>query len=227
MLGAFVAGMLATGHPALALLAPLAAPRRPLLGFLLLAAAVAGSLAAHARIERLDRSALRLGTSVSEQMTLLDLPHETSFGGWQATVGLRGERVALTAAPLGAAAGGSDRRAPAGDGDAQGRARVDARAQRARGAHRHVRSCAGTARARLSAASSTASAPERIARCQPARVSGLLRGMVLGEGEAPAGRMQRRLPRRLLTHLVAASGQNVALLGRAGRAPRHGARPRA
>src|SRR5206468_4858715 len=99
VLGALVAGMLAAGHPLLLLLVPFAVPRRPLLGLALLAAAFGGALAAHARTAQLDRTALPplFGHSVTERVVLLDLPRETPFGGWQATVRLRGERVALTA----------------------------------------------------------------------------------------------------------------------------------
>jgi competence protein ComEC len=46
----------------------------------------------------------------------------------------------------------------------------------------------------------------------PRSVSGLLRGMVLGEGEALDPAMQDDFRAASLTHLVAASGQNVALL---------------
>src|SRR3954469_24706670 len=99
VLSALVAGMLAPGHPAALLLVVLAAPRRPWLALGLLAAALGGAWLAHARTAQLDRTALTplLGHRISERVVLLAVPGETSFGGWQATVALRGERVALTA----------------------------------------------------------------------------------------------------------------------------------
>jgi competence protein ComEC len=211
VLGAFVAGMLVTGHPALVLPALLAVPRRPLLGFLLFAAALAGSLTAHARIERLDRTALRLGSSVSEQVTLLDLPHATSFGGWQATVGLRGERVALTAGrwvPRPATSVGAHLRVT-------GTLKAAPGWMRPRNVHAALAATAvhatGTARGGFPGFVDGIRA--RADRALSAgRVSGLLRGMVLGEGEALPADMQDDFRAASLTHLVAASGQNVALL---------------
>jgi hypothetical protein len=95
VLGALVVGMLAARHPAALLLTPLLAPRRPLFAGLLLAAAFTGSWLAQARSAQLDRTALTplFGHAVAEPVTLLDLPRDTPFGGWQATVSLRGERV--------------------------------------------------------------------------------------------------------------------------------------
>jgi len=211
LLGAFVVGMLATGHPALVLPAPLLVPRRPLLGCALLAAALAGSLAAHARIERLDRTALRLGSSVSEQMTLLDLPRETSFGGWQATVGLRGERVALTAGrwvPRPAASIGAHLRVT-------GTLKPAPQWMRPRNVHAALTatSVRATGTARGGFPGFVDGIRARADRALSAgRVSGLLRGMVLGEGEALPADMQDDFRAASLTHLVAASGQNVALL---------------
>ena len=99
VLGALVLGMLAARHPAALLLTPMLAPRRPVLAALLLGAAFAGSWLAQARSAQLDRTALTplVGHALDERVTLLDLPRDTPFGGWQATVSLRGECVALTA----------------------------------------------------------------------------------------------------------------------------------
>jgi competence protein ComEC len=211
LLGAFVAGMVAAGRPALVLLAPLAVPRRPLLGLALLAAALAGSLGAHARIEQLDRTALRLGSSISEQVTLLDLPHDTSFGGWQATVGVRGERVALTAGrwlPRPAVAIGAHLRVA-------GSLKAAPDWMRSRNVHAALAATSvrptGTARGGFAGfVDGIRARAERALSDGP--VSGLLRGMVLGEGEALPVDVQDDFRAASLTHLVAASGQNVALL---------------
>src|SRR5258705_7596053 len=99
VLGALVLGMLAGGHPTALLFLPLVSLRRPVLALALVGAAFSGAWLAQARIAHLDRTSLtrQLGHSVDERAFLVSLPRETTFGGWQATVMLRGERVALTA----------------------------------------------------------------------------------------------------------------------------------
>jgi competence protein ComEC len=216
LLGAFVAGMLVAGHPEATLLVGLAAPRRPWLALALLATALGGVWVAHARTAQLDRTALRplLGHTVTERVVLLDVPRETPFGGWQATVRLRGERVALTAGPWVprfAAAIGAELRA-------EGTLKPLSPAQkwmRTRNVHAALSaSSVGPTGARRGGMAGVVDGVR--ARAEQAlvagRVTGLLRGMVLGEGEALPADMQDDFRAASLTHLVAASGQNVALL---------------
>jgi competence protein ComEC len=214
LLAALTFGMLVARQPAALLLLPLAAPRRPLLALALLAAGFGGMAVAGARLAQLDRTALRplFGHSLSGRATLLDTPQPTPFG-WRATVSLRGERVALSAgrwvrrpvAPIGSqlmVAGTLRPLSPA-----QGW-------MRARNVHaalslRALRVVAGPTRFvdRV-----RARADRALGAGAPARVGGLLRGMVLGEGEALDPGLQEDFRKASLTHLVAASGQNVALL---------------
>jgi competence protein ComEC len=219
VLAAVVAGLLLAGHPFVLLLVPVAVPRRPWLGLMLLGAALAGSLAAHARLAQLDRSALGplLGHAATGRVVLLDTPRATPFGGWQATVLLRGERVALTAGrwvarpdvPIGSVLAVAGTLKPLAPGQAWMRTRnvhaaLAARAVRASGARRGGGAgFVDGVRAR---------AERALGAGAPARVSGLLRGMVLGEGEALGPSLQADFRTASLTHLVAASGQNVALL---------------
>ena len=217
LLAAFVAGLLLAHHPVALALVPLAAARRPWLALALIGAALGGAFAAHARVAQLDRTALPLGNSISERATLLDVPRETPFGGWQATVGLLGERVALTAArwvPRPEAAIGAQLRVsgglkPLSPAQAWMRTRNVHAALSARAVRVTDERRGGPAgfvdgiRAR---------AERALEAGAPARVSGLLRGMVLGEGEALDQGMQSDFRAASLSHLVAASGQNVALL---------------
>jgi competence protein ComEC len=221
VLGALVAGMLAARQPAaLVALAPLLIALRPrAFAGLLVAAALAGALVAQARTAQLDRSLLgpSLGRSISERAFVLDLPRATPFGGWQATVSLRGERVALTAGRwipqpgvvIGAQLRVSGTLKPLAAGQDWMRTRnvhaaLSASDVRVTGARRGgLAGLVDGVRARA----------ERALRAgAPRSVSGLLRGMVLGEGEALDAGMQDDFRAASLTHLVAASGQNVALL---------------
>jgi competence protein ComEC len=219
VLGALVVGMLAAHHPVALLLVPLVSLRRPAVALLLLAAALSGSWIAQARMAHLDRTSLtpQLGHSVGERVFLASLPRETSFGGWQATVLLRGEHVALTAGrwvarpavPIGAELNVSGTLKPLSPAQAWMRGRnvhaaLSGDAVRATGASRggfagFVDGVRWRAEHALEAGA-------------PRSVSGLSRGMVLGEGEALDPVMQDDFRAASLTHLVAASGQNVALL---------------
>jgi competence protein ComEC len=216
LLGAFVAGMLAARRPEATLLVPLAALRRPWLALALLATALGGAWLAHARVAQLDRTALRpfLGHTVSERVVLLDVPRGTPFGGWQATVRLRGERVALTAGqwvPRFAAAIGAELRV-------EGTLKPLSPAQEwMRTRNVHAALSASSAQPTGGRRGGVAGVVDGVrARAEHAlvagRVTGLLRGMVLGEGEALPADMQDDFRAASLTHLVAASGQNVALL---------------
>jgi competence protein ComEC len=219
VLSALVVGMLAARHPGALIVVPVALVRRPLLAALLLAAALTGALVAQARTAQLDRTALMplLGRSIDEPAYLLDTPRPTAFGGWQATVSFRHERVALTAGrwierpsvAIGAQLRVAGTLKPLSPAQAWMRTRnvhaaLSARAVRVTGAARGgVAGFVDGVRRRAERALEAGS---------PARVSGLLRGMVLGEGAALDANMQDDFRLASLTHLVAASGQNVALL---------------
>ena len=214
ILGAAVAGLLLAHHPAALLFAPLAVPRRPLLALALLAAGFGGVVAAQERAAQLDRTALRplFGHSVGGRVALLDTPQPTPFG-WRATVSLRGERVAVSAgrwvprpvAPIGSRLFVAGTLKPLSPGQAWMRARNVHAALSARAARVAAGPAGFVDRVR-------ARADRALAAGAPARVSGLLRGMVLGEGEALDPALQEDFRKASLTHLVAASGQNVALL---------------
>jgi competence protein ComEC len=217
LLAAFVAGLLLAHHPAALLLVPLATVRRPWLALALLAAAFAGVLGAGARMAQLDRTALPLGSAIAERAILLDVPRATSFGGWQATVGLRGERVAVTAGrwvTRPEAAIGAELRV-SGTLNALAPAQAWMRARNVHAAL-SVRALRVTGTRRGGAAGWVDGIRARAERAleagAPAPASGLLRGMVLGEGEALDQGMQDDFRAASLSHLVAASGQNVALL---------------
>jgi competence protein ComEC len=214
LLAALTFGLLLARHPAALLLLPLAAPRRPLLALALLAAGFGGVVGAGARMAQLDRTALRplFGHSLAGRATLLDAPQPTPFG-WRATVSFRDERIAVSAgrwvrqpvAPIGARLFVAGTLKPLTPAQAWMRARnvhaaLSARAVRVLGGPDGV---VDRVRAR---------ADRALLVGAPARVSGLLRGMVLGEGEALDPSLQEDFRKASLTHLVAASGQNVALL---------------
>jgi competence protein ComEC len=214
LLAALTFGMLVARQPLALLLLPLAAPRRPLLALALLAAGFGGMAVAGARLAQLDRTALRplFGHSLSGRATLLDTPQPTPFG-WRATVSLRGERVALSAgrwvrrpvAPIGSQLMVAGTLRPLSPAQGWMRAR-NVHAALSLRALRVVAGATGfvdRVRAR---------ADRALAAGAPARVGGLLRGMVLGEGEALDPALQEDFRKASLTHLVAASGQNVALL---------------
>jgi competence protein ComEC len=221
VLGALVLGMLAAGHRiwmAAALAAcVLGARRRGALAGVMLAAALVGALVAQARTAQLDHSELPLGAAVTERAYLLDTPREASFGGWRATLQLRGERVAVTGGrwvPRPAAAIGAQLLV-------RGSLKPLAPAQewmRTRNVHAALAAdrvtVTGAARGGVSGFVDRIRlrAQRALGAGAPRSVGGLLRGMVLGEGEALDPRMQDEFRAASLTHLVAASGQNVALL---------------
>jgi competence protein ComEC len=235
VLAALVGGMLAAGRiPVLAavVLAVVGAAlrgagpggaefgrRRALLAGLLAAAALVGALVAQARMAQLDRTALGplSGTAIDEPAFLLDIPREMTWGGWRATVALRSERVALTAGrwvPRPHAAIGAQLLVA-------GTVKPLSAAQawmRTRNVHAALsaRRVVATGAARGGASGFVDGIRRRAERAldagAPPAIGGLLRGMVLGEGEALDPQLQDDFRAASLTHLVAASGQNVALL---------------
>jgi competence protein ComEC len=220
---ALVAGLLLA--PRVPLAVPLAALVASVLGsrgtvrLALAGAVVAGALVAQARLEAIDatRLAPRIGHAVRERVLLLDAPRARSFGVRVATVRLDGERVLLRAGRgvrwpterVGAvlAARGGLEPLPASDAW-----------QRARGVHAQLRADALTdtgarrgglaglvdgVRARAQAVLRTGVPPPEAA---------LLRGMALGDDAALPDRTRDEFRASGLSHLVAASGQNVMLL---------------
>jgi competence protein ComEC len=220
---AVVAGLLAGPHAPLAVL--LAAAAAPVLAsragvrLALVGAVFAGALLAQARLQALDATRLtpRIGHAAHVRAVLLDAPRSRAFGARVATARLDGERVLLRAGRgvrwpterVGAvlAVRGGLEPLPASDAW-----------QRARGVHAQLRadSLVDTGarrggpvgfvdgvRARAQAALGTA---------VPAQEGALLRGMALGDDAALPERTRDEFRASGLSHLVAASGQNVMLL---------------
>ena len=226
VLGALVAGLLAgpLAAPSAVLLVALAAAAlagRAPLALLAAAAVVVAALGAQARLQALDRTRLAplLGSTVTVRVVLLEQPRPVRFGR-TALVRLgsgRGERamvrigrdVAWPPAPTGALV------------DVRGRLRALGPFERhyaRRGAHAAIslEAAAGTAlrrggplgeidrvRTHAERALSTGLAPRQAA---------LLRGMTLGQDEALDQRTREEFRASSLAHVLAASGQNVALL---------------
>jgi competence protein ComEC len=220
---AVVAGLLAGPRaPVAVLLAASAAPAlasRAWVRLALVAAVLAGALLGQARLETLDATSLtpRLGHAVRERVVLLDAPRSRAFGARVATVSLDGERVLLRAGRgvrwpterVGAvlAARGGLEELPASDAW-----------QRARGVHAQLRADAladtGARRGGLAGLVDgvRARAQTVLRTGVPPPQGALLRGMALGDDAALPDRVRDEFRASGLSHLVAASGQNVMLL---------------
>jgi competence protein ComEC len=220
---AVVAGLLAGSHAPLAVLgAACAVPAlasRAAVRLALVGAVLAGALLAQARVQALDATHLapRLGHAANERVVLLDAPRSRPFGARVATVGLEGERVLLrtgrgvrwpterVGAVLGAR--GGLEALPASDAW-----------QRARGVHAQLRAYAltdtGARRGGLAGLVDgvRARAQAVLQTNVPAPQGALLRGMALGDDSALPDRARDEFRASGLSHLVAASGQNVMLL---------------
>jgi competence protein ComEC len=220
---AVVAGLLAGPRAPLAVLvAACAAPAlasRAAVRPALVCAVLAGALVAQARLQALDATHLapRLGHAVRERVVLLDAPRARPFGARVATVGLDGERVLLrtgrgvrwpterVGAVLGAR--GGLEALPASDAW-----------QRARGVHAQLRAHTltdtGERRGGLAGLVDgvRARAQAVLRTGVPAPQGALLRGMALGDDAALPERARDEFRASGLSHLVAASGQNVMLL---------------
>lgn len=198
---------------------------RPVLALAVAAAVLSGALLAHARLQTLDRSVLHgaLGATTHGRATLLEPARPSRRGGQSARARLeegrgRGEQVLLRA-------GRRTRWPPVAVGDVLSvRGRLEALGphddyQRRRGAHAvlvlhavsgtggHRGGLAGSldrARSRAEAGVASGLAPPEGA---------LARGMVLGEDERLAEPVREDFRASGLSHLLAASGQNVMLLG--------------
>jgi competence protein ComEC len=220
---ALVAGLLLGPRAPLAVaLVALAAPllaSRAAVRLAVAGAVVAGALIAQARLEAIDatRLAPRIGHAIHARVLLLEAPRARAFGVRVATARLDGERVLLRA--------GRGVRWPTERVGAVLAARggleplpVSEAWQRARGVHAQLRADAladtdtrrgGLAglvdgvRARAQAVLRTGVPPPEAA---------LLRGMALGDDAALPDRTRDEFRASGLSHLVAASGQNVMLL---------------
>ena len=183
-----------------------------------------GATAAAARLGALDRTALgpSLGREVTVRAVELEAPRTTTSGGRAALVRLAtgagaGERVTAfapvrvpwPAAPPGAILALRGRLLPLGAAGAFDRrrgahARLVARAVAWSGARRGgLRGWVDGVRGRAEAG---------IARGLPAREASLARGMVLGQDDALPAEVRADFRTAGLSHLVAASGANIALL---------------
>ena len=220
---AVVAGLLAGPRSPLAvLLAACVVPAfasRAAVRLALVGAVLAGALLAQARMEALDATRLvpRLGHAVRERVVLLDVPRARAFGARVATVRLDGERVLLRTGRgvrwptqrVGAilVARGGLEALPAADAW-----------QRARGVHAQLRARAladtGARRGGLAGLVDgvRARAQAVLQTGLPAPQGALLRGMALGDDAALPDRTRDEFRASGLSHLVAASGQNVMLL---------------
>jgi competence protein ComEC len=220
---AFVVGLLA--GPRAPLVVPLAACGAPALAsraavrLALAAVVLAGALLAQARLEALDATRLtpRIGHAVRERVVLLDAPRSRAFGARVATVSFQGERAMLRTGRgvrwpterVGAVLSVRGGLEPLPASDAW---------QRARGVHAQLRADAltdtGARRGGLAGLVDAvrARAQAVLRTGVPAPQGALLRGMALGDDAALPDRTRDEFRASGLSHLVAASGQNVMLL---------------
>lgn len=236
VLGALVTGMLAAPlAPHVVLLLALVASAlaaRPPLALLSAGAVVAGALGAHARLAALDRTQLPplFGSTVVARVVLLEQPRPVRFGH-TALAQVRG--LAPVGAP-GRGAGAGERVMlrigtrvawpPASTGaivDVRGRLRALGpfeQHMKLRGAHAAISldAAAATGLRRggaIGAVDAIRTRAERgLSAGLPAPQAALLRGMTLGQDEALDARTRKDFRASSLAHVLAASGQNVALL---------------
>jgi competence protein ComEC len=222
-LAAAVVGLLAGPHAPLVVLAclllcPLVA-RRPVGALAMAAALLAGALVADARVAALDRTALagRLGHAASVRVWLLEPPRARPFGGRTAVVRLGRERVLVRTTARVRWPAVRTGQEIAVDGVLQALRPADAWL-RPRNVHALLNAdrLAPTGRSRAGVAGVLdrirERAQEALRRGLPPPQAALLRGMVLGQDEALSERTRTDFQAAGLSHLVAASGQNVMLL---------------
>lgn len=228
VLAALVAGLLAAPlvQPRVVLLLAVAVAviaGRPAVGLLAAVALLGGALGAQARLAALDGSELGplLGTTVTAQVTLLEQPRPVRYGH-TALAELRGSRaggervmlrigqdVAWPAAATGAVLAVRGRLRPLGPFESH---------YARRGAHAAITldatTATGTARGGLAGLIDgiRTRAERALAVGLPAPQAALLRGMTLGQDEALDERTREQFHASSLAHVLAASGQNVALL---------------
>jgi competence protein ComEC len=214
----------------------LAGPRAPVvvLGVLLLCPLVAGralwalalggtvlggAAVADVRLAALDRTELgpRIGHASADRVTLLERPRPTPFGGRTAIARLGPERVLIRtaervrwpAARVGEQLAVEGSLAALGPRDAWLRPRNVHAVLRAESMVRTGRARGGLA----GAVDAVRGRAERaLDRGLPPPQAALMRGMVLGQDEALPAQMREDFQTAGLSHLVAASGQNVMLL---------------
>jgi len=236
VLAALVAGLLAGPLVAprvvvLLVVAVATLAGRPMLALLAGAAVLAGGLGAHARLAALDRTQLPplFGTTVVARAVVLEQPRAVRYGH-VALAELRG----LAAASGGPAAGAGERVMlrigervawpPVRTGGivaVRGRLRALGpfeQYERRRDAHAALvlEQAAATGAARGGAMGDVDAIRTRAERALsdglPAPQAALLRGMTLGQDEALDARTREDFRISSLAHVLAASGQNVALL---------------
>ena len=192
-------------------------------------AALAGVALAQARVEALDATALGplIDREVSLVAVLLEAPRPRAWGADVAVARIApgqagaGERVLLRAAAHGGVRAGWPRSATGAEVRVRGRLRAlgpaDAH-ERIRGAHARVdvATLAPTGRRRGGIAGALDGARRRaedaLTRALPSAEAGLARGMVLGQDDALSDEVREDFRTSGLSHLLAASGTNVALL---------------
>jgi competence protein ComEC len=188
--------------------------RRPAGALALLLVLVGGAVVAQGRTSALDRTTLGplIGHHVSGDAVLLSAPRADPFGGRHAVARWRGERVLLRLPAAGASVGIGDVVRVAGtlkppDRTARtARAHATLRAYLARSTGRRRGGPAGAIDAVRRRAEHV------LDRGLPRPEAALLRGMVLGEDDALPDDLRDAFRAAGLTHLVAASGQNIMLL---------------
>lgn len=196
-----------------ALLAILLAGRHRLLALAVLAA-VAGSGLAQVRVAALERTALPTGTEVAGTVTLLAPVRTGQTGGRTAVVSFRDEPVLLRLPPAG------DESAARVGAVLAVRGRLTPPDRHARLVHAHAVlraervEATGRRRGGLPGALDGVRDRAQDALAAPLRPGSgaLLRGMVLGDDSALPPELRDALRDAGLSHLVAASGQNVVLL---------------
>jgi competence protein ComEC len=222
-LGAVVVGMLAGPRAPVALLVVAvllpALASRGAVRIALVAALLTGALVGQARLHAIDATRLgpRIGHAVSSRVVLLETPRHRPFGTRVATVRLDGERVLLRAqrgvrwptervGSVLAVRGGLE---PLPEHE---------RSLRVRGVHAQLRAdqLVDTGLARGGVAGLVdglrARAQNALREGVPWQQAALLRGMALGDDAGLPDRVRDEFRASGLSHLVAASGQNVMLL---------------
>ena len=238
--GAVAGLLLGPRWPYLALLAAAALAAvagRPPLALLAAAATLAGAMLADARLDALDRTRLRPlnGRTLAVDAVLLEQPRRTSPGAGSAGSASRGYgqgRKALAEIASGVGTGekilvraGAGARWPvvATGGVVRISGRLEALGpwdsyQRRRGAHAVLRvsRARSTGRRREGILGALDRVRARAERALSAglgpREAALLRGMVLGQDEQLSEPVREEFRRSGLSHLLAASGQNIVLL---------------
>jgi competence protein ComEC len=200
------------------LLCPLVTRRGPA-ALAVAAALLAGAIVADARLDALDRTALagRLGHAASVRVWLLEPARPRPFGGRTAVVRLGRERVLVRTSARVAWPAARVGQELAVDGVLDALRPADAWL-RPRNVHAVLSAdrIVPTGRSRGGVAGTLDRLRERaqdaLRRGLPPPQAALLRGMVLGQDEALSERARADFQASGLTHLVAASGQNVMLL---------------